>query len=159
MLLPLILVAATWAQTAPVPASSEAGELVAAVPAAPLPGVRADTDRGTEPPGDQAATFAAGLPDPATAFLQSSILGFGAGHFYAGNTNRGLAFLGVEGASVLLYGAMYFVAVHGNLDTNLPAQVGDGALGIFIASRIVDMYMAPITAHQCARDGHQVGGR
>lgn len=89
----------------------------------------------------------ASLPDPTTAFLLSGVIGFGVGHFYAGDNQRGAIHLSAQLGGLALTG-LATLAAGQNADAALALQVlGGGVLGI---SRLVDMGTAPLTAHEQA---------
>ena len=93
------------------------------------------------------ALLEARLPDPNTATLQSTVLGFGAGHFYAGNVKRGAIFAGLQVLSVAI-GAYAYDNPGANLSGSAQSSlfaVGVWGLGL---SRAGDILLAPHTAHQ-----------
>ncbi len=94
------------------------------------------------------------LPDPATAMLQSTLLGFGAGHFYSGRTERGLVHMGLQVAGLGLSG-LGTTLVNGaqgwsNADTRRKAGLAFTITGslTFVGSRVTDIYTAPLSAHE-----------
>ncbi len=94
-----------------------------------------------------AKSYAKG-PDPVVAVLESSIVGFGAGHFYSGNKEEGMAHLAVQGGSLGLYVIGALVAA--NASTSSGARAGStmssiGIVGLSVG-RIADVYRAPLSA-------------
>jgi TM2 domain-containing membrane protein YozV len=94
------------------------------------------------------AQIEASAPQDDVALAQSALLGFGAGHFYAGNRTRGLTHARVQGAGVFLTLVGAMLAAIGEEDgviaggTTLVA-IGSGGLAV---SRLVDLITAPYSA-------------
>ncbi len=93
-------------------------------------------------------------PDPGAAAVLSLALGFGAGHFYAKQNERGYLHLGAQlggllamglGQAVLLEARTEQAATFGSL------LVYSGSL-TFSIDRIVDIWTAPQSAHDTGRD-------
>lgn len=89
------------------------------------------------------------LPDPAAAAVLSTSLGFGAGHFYAGNPQQGSAFFVSQAAGVTAACIGGAVAT-GFIETRDP-KAGVPALTtgitLFVLSRMFDIATAPGAAH------------
>jgi hypothetical protein len=105
-----------------------------------------------------ASTYAQG-PDPVVALLDSTLFGFGAGHFYSGNDREGRVHLGVQLGSLALGGAGVLLLSQGVGKTQLrmsQGMVGLGGVG-FTVGRIADIYRAPISAHDAR--ARNLGGR
>ena len=87
-------------------------------------------------------------PQPGTAMALSTVVGFGAGHFYSGNKEEGMAHLAVQGGSLGLYVIGALVAA--NASTSSGARAGStmssiGIVGLSVG-RIADVYRAPLSA-------------
>jgi TM2 domain-containing membrane protein YozV len=101
------------------------------------------------------ARLEAEAPDPAVALLESTILGFGTGHFYADKPARGWTHLGVQALGLGLSG---FATWYGTTQAETTRQWNTAdrllTLGFVIygADRVVDMYTAPISAHDTASE-------
>lgn len=100
------------------------------------------------------AYLEATLPDPGVAFGMSTIYGFGAGHFYAGNPRVGIIHAGVQGGGVALAGVGLSV-VAGGACNNKPcvkSQIAMASVGItaFLLDRVIDAVTAPGSAHRTA---------
>jgi hypothetical protein len=93
------------------------------------------------------------VPDPNTALLQSTILGFGTGHFYSGNSMRGKTHLGLQAGGILLsgLGALYRSGTERTEGQRTAASVLVGIGGVvYLGDRVVDIYTAPMSAHESA---------
>lgn len=89
--------------------------------------------------------FQVAHPDPTTATLQSTLVGFGAGHFYAGQKETGMLFLVAEGvgAAMIVAGRDPFGAVQADAE---PLLLTSGLVihGLF---RLAEIATAPYAAH------------
>jgi hypothetical protein len=94
---------------------------------------------------DKAFADYASLPNPAAAAALSGFVGFGAGHFYAGDMSGGTAFLLLESATLLGAGAGFAVD-----DSQTQAGVIVGAAVAHVALRLIDVGSAPAAAHRAA---------
>jgi hypothetical protein len=105
-----------------------------------------------------ARSYAQG-PEPVVALLESSIVGFGAGHFYSGNTDEGRKHLAVQGGSLGLYLVGMLVAANAETDSGVRTGVFVSNVGLagFGVGRVVDIYRAPISAHDAR--ARNLGGR
>lgn len=93
------------------------------------------------------------LPDPNAALLQSALLGFGAGHFYAEQPRLGLIHAGVQAVGVGLAGLggglASGVSRYSNLGERYQAIMYAG-LALTGAGRLADLYTAPYSARKTA---------
>jgi hypothetical protein len=94
---------------------------------------------------DKAFADYASLPNPAAAAALSGFVGFGAGHFYAGDMPGGTTFLLLESAALLAAGAGFAVD-----DPQTQAGVIVGAAVAHVALRLIDVGSAPAAAHRAA---------
>jgi hypothetical protein len=123
-----------------------------AAPAAVPPGL----DRGDL--RAVARSYAKG-PEPVVAILESSLVGFGAGHFYSGNPDEGRVHLAVQGGSLGLYLVGMLVMSNASRGSGLDAGAAMSNIGLLglSAGRLVDIYRAPISAHDARMKN--LGGR
>ncbi len=124
------------------------------IPATPAPSV-AGASQQAEPVvnldrGDpwRVARAYGKAPDPMVAALDSLLLGFGTGHFYAGNHEEGFAHLGTQVGLLGVIGLSALVMSEArNTGTqrfgSIMVGVGSSAL---VGARVVDFYRAPISA-------------
>lgn len=87
-------------------------------------------------------------PDPTAALLSSTLLGFGAGHFYAGNTQRGATHAALQGGGILLTVIGVAVAPRDPGLASALTTIGGGTAGV---SRVVDIWTAPYSARDEAQ--------
>jgi hypothetical protein len=95
------------------------------------------------------------LPDPTVALLQSTILGFGTGHFYADKPAQGWTHLGLQALGLGMSGFATWYGTN-QAETHRQFNTADRllTLGLVIygADRVVDMYTAPLSAHDTASE-------
>lgn len=87
-----------------------------------------------------AAAEAAG-PDPTAALMCSALVGFGSGHFYAGDTSSGTAHLAVQGGALLV--SVIALGVAGQTGSQEAAQVYGAGIAVMGIARVVEMWTAP----------------
>lgn len=114
-------------------------------PAAPAPTTEIRTVGLTSAQMRSLMALEAEAPDPTTALLASAFVGFGAGHFYAGDPQRGAIHAGIQGSGVLFF-------VGGLLAKDVDTAMALSNLGytILAVGRLADIYTAPQTAHEQA---------
>jgi hypothetical protein len=96
------------------------------------------------------------LPDPNVALNQSLIVGFGAGHFYAGQRQRGLIFAGIQLVGAGIAGAAAVKEANSSVYSEYTyAPLMWVGLGIAGAARLADAYTAPYSAHLSADEALQ----
>jgi hypothetical protein len=94
------------------------------------------------------------VPDPATALLLSTFVGFGSGHRYAGDDEAADLHLGVQAAGLGLYAVASTIAAA--LATSDPDAAGGAVFvagvggGVFVIDRVVEAGFAPKKAHEGA---------
>ena len=87
-----------------------------------------------------AAAEAAG-PDPTAALMCSALVGFGSGHFYAGDMSSGTAHLAVQGGALLV--SVIALGVAGQTGSQEAAQVYGAGIAVMGIARVVEMWTAP----------------
>jgi hypothetical protein len=147
--------AAAPVATTVTPAPSPVAPVAPVAPAAPAPVVVAPA-----PPPIAAAPPAAGTwsdqrqldlmlsaPSPGTALFMSTLVGFGSGHFYAGNKASGTRHLAIQGVAVGLAGIGAAIAGSAS-DPAFGNAVYNLSLSALIVDRVIEMINAPFKAHQ-----------
>ncbi|MBM4391299.1 MAG: hypothetical protein FJ090_09265 [Deltaproteobacteria bacterium] len=136
----------------PVDAAAEA-PLPGRPPAALPPPFPSASPASSTPLAIDAATTRAMLarlaaaPDPGAAAVLSSTIGFGAGHFYARQPDRAWIHLGAQAAS----GAV-LVAGLASAEEGQWTPAATAGLSALVLARLVDIALAPGSAHQTAAD-------
>ncbi len=145
---------------------AEAGP--AAGPAAPPVVLATDPEPAPTPPAAQSdpssaawqiARLERSVPDPNTALLQSTILGFGAGHFYAHNSRRGGLHLALQlgGIGLSALGFRYGMNANSQTEAKLAEAMVFIGSGVFAGDRVFDIFTAPMSAHDEAEERLQRG--
>lgn len=93
------------------------------------------------------------VPDPGAAAQLSAFPGFGAGHFYAQQPERGAVFAGTQAVGLLMMAGSYAWSVERpqRWANNGGPAIGTAGATIFLTSRIVDQVLAPYSAHRTGR--------
>lgn len=93
------------------------------------------------------------VPDPTTALLSSTIVGFGAGHFYAHDATSGWVHAGLQAGGILVFGLGRMVADQAFTSDGVAAGQAISVVGasLFVGSRLVDAATAPYAASADAR--------
>jgi hypothetical protein len=87
-------------------------------------------------------------PDPAVALLESTLLGFGTGHFYAGNAEEGKIHLGIQAGGLVLsgLGTLLSVQARSSGGATFGMVLTSAGSAAFTIDRVVDIYRAPLSA-------------
>lgn len=98
------------------------------------------------------AYLLASLPDPGAATTLSAFIGFGAGHFYAGEPEVGGLHFAMQtvGAGTAIGTSVALVA-DSRVDPEVASAVIVGGSIVFALSRLVDIGTAPQSARRAAR--------
>ncbi|MFH1463012.1 MAG: hypothetical protein ABIO70_01365 [Pseudomonadota bacterium] len=148
--------AAVASELPPVPPAAPAAPPPSPAPVAavPAPSVEAPSGPGLDR-GDllYVGRAWAKAPDPTVALLESTILGFGMGHFYARRPKEGAVHLGLQVVGSALSGLGYGIYADASVfDDNRRQKLawGEGLMiaggALFSTDRVVDIYRAPLSA-------------
>ncbi len=121
-----------------------APQTVAPPPPAPPPVPRFGADE------KWALTVQLTAPDPTTAMLQSTLIGFGAGHFYCNDRSTGYAHLGTQLGGIALASIGAALSASGNGGQGGPIAQSAG-IAVLAFSRVVEVATVPYAARKEAR--------
>ena len=112
----------------------------------------ADDPEGVEASDLAELRLEASLPDPATATLQSALVGFGSGHFYAERPVNGFVFLGGQLLGLGLVGAGSMLTTNGETPgvRNKGRVLMIGGMSFTGLVRVAEIATAPHAAHRTA---------